>query len=52
MCEVEVAKLLVENGADINAATDNSDTPLSVTKTDHVTTQIIAGLLQVPVDLK
>ena len=52
MGEVEVAKLLVENGADINAATDNSDTPLSVTKTDHVTTQIIAGLLQVPVDLK
>ena len=52
MGESAVASLLVENGADVNAASNNGDTPLSVTETDDITTQFIAGLLQIPVDEK
>ena len=52
MGESAVTSLLVENGADVNAASNNGDTPLSATETDDITTQFIAGLLQIPVDLK
>jgi len=52
MGEVALVRLLVENGVDINAASNDGGTPLSATETDEVTTQFIAGLLQIPVDEK
>ena len=52
MGEADVARLLIENGADIHGESDNGDTPLSVTGTDEGTTQFLAGLMQIPVDME
>ena len=52
MGEAAMVRLLVKSGANINAISDDGGTPLSATETDDITTQFIAGLLQIPVDEK
>jgi hypothetical protein len=52
MGEAAVAKLLIKKGADINVASNDGGTPLSATEADELTTQFIAGMLQIPVDEK
>jgi hypothetical protein len=52
MGETAMVRLLVKSGANINAISDDGGTPLSATETDDITTQFIAGLLQIPVDEK
>ena len=52
MGEANMARLLIENGADIHSKSQNGDTPLSVTETDEDITRFLAGMLQLPVDMK
>ena len=52
MGEADMAQMLIDNGADIHRESQNGDSPLSVTGTDEGTTQFLAGLLQVPVDME
>ena len=47
-----MAKLLIENGADVNAASNDGSTPLSATEANELTTLFLAGLLQIPADEK
>ena len=47
---VEIVKLLVQHGADINAKNNKDETPMDNLKVDWGTTEFIAGLLQIKLD--
>ena len=49
---VEVAKLLLEHGADIEAKNDNGDTPRTALAVDWELTHYLAGLLQIEIDAR
>ena len=48
----ETVQLLIEKGADVDARNDNGDTPLDSTKADRGTTQFIAGLLEIDINIE
>ena len=48
--QYEAAKLLLENGADINIRNGDGGTPLDATRVDWETTRFIAGMLRIKID--